>query len=233
MFWFAWASLTVSYRPTTLVLFKYYLGLHSCNCPGLYPLRWRHNERDGVSNHQRHDCLRNRLFKRRSNEKEKLRVTGLCVGISPVTGEFPAQRACNMENVSIWWRHHENVISWDAPHVYLLMRLNFKYPIFHTLFRQYIAVLMRHFCLPNMYIKQAWIWKILIKNKNTEKQDGNNKCCKYFHCIYDKTKKLLFMAFALDGSNVYYIVDIALRATQWTNLYFGWLLGRTANIQSV
>ena len=26
----------------------------------------------------------------------------------PVTGEFPAQRASNAENVSIWWRHHEN-----------------------------------------------------------------------------------------------------------------------------
>ena len=24
----------------------------------------------------------------------------------PVTGEFPAQRASNAENVSIWWRHH-------------------------------------------------------------------------------------------------------------------------------
>ena len=27
-------------------------------------------------------------------------------GISPVTGEFPAQRASNTEDVSIWWRHH-------------------------------------------------------------------------------------------------------------------------------
>ena len=26
-------------------------------------------------------------------------------GNSPATGEFPAQRACNAENVSIWWRH--------------------------------------------------------------------------------------------------------------------------------
>ena len=25
---------------------------------------------------------------------------------SPVTGEFPAQRTSNPENVSIWWRHH-------------------------------------------------------------------------------------------------------------------------------
>ena len=24
-----------------------------------------------------------------------------------ITGEFPAQRASNAENVSIWWRHHD------------------------------------------------------------------------------------------------------------------------------
>ena len=27
-------------------------------------------------------------------------------GNSPVTDEFPAQKASNAENVSIWWRHH-------------------------------------------------------------------------------------------------------------------------------
>ena len=41
---------------------------------------------------------------------QKLRVTGLCEGNSPMTGEFPAQRASNADNVSIWWRHHEIVI---------------------------------------------------------------------------------------------------------------------------
>ena len=70
------------------------------------PLRWRHNERDGVLNHQPHDCLLNRRFRRRSKKTSKLRVTGLWAGNSPVTGEFPAQRASNAENVSIWWRHH-------------------------------------------------------------------------------------------------------------------------------
>ena len=70
-------------------------------------LQWSHNERDGVSNHQPHDCLLNHLFRRRSKKTPKPRVTGLCVGNSPVTGEFPAQRASNTENVSIWWRHHE------------------------------------------------------------------------------------------------------------------------------
>ena len=39
-------------------------------------------------------------------EISKLCATGLCEGNSPVTGEFPAQRASNAENVSIRWRHH-------------------------------------------------------------------------------------------------------------------------------
>ena len=69
-------------------------------------LRWRHNDYAGVSNHQPHGCLLNRLFKRKSKKTSKLRVTGLCVGNSPGTGEFPAQKASYAENVSIWWRHH-------------------------------------------------------------------------------------------------------------------------------
>ena len=54
---------------------------------------------DGVSNDQLHDCLLNRLFRRRSNKTSKLRVTG----------EFPAQRASKGEIFSIWWRHHDSV----------------------------------------------------------------------------------------------------------------------------
>ena len=44
--------------------------------------------------------------RRRSKKTSKLHVTGLCERNSPVTGEFPAQRASNSENVPIWWRHH-------------------------------------------------------------------------------------------------------------------------------
>ena len=44
---------------------------------------WRHNDHDGVSNHQPHGCLLNRLFRRRSKKTSKLRVTGLCAGNSP------------------------------------------------------------------------------------------------------------------------------------------------------
>ena len=50
--------------------------------------------------------LLTRLFRRRSKKTSKLRVTGLCAGNSPGTGEFPTQMASNVENVSIWWRHH-------------------------------------------------------------------------------------------------------------------------------
>ena len=69
-------------------------------------LQWRHNGRDGISNHQPHHCLLNHLFRHRSKKTSKLRITGLCVGNSPVTGEFPTQMASNAENVSIWWCLH-------------------------------------------------------------------------------------------------------------------------------
>ena len=73
----------------------------------LNTLEWSHNGRDSVSNHQPRDCLYNRLSRRISTKASKIRVTGLCAGNSPGTGEFPAQRASNAENVFIWWRHHE------------------------------------------------------------------------------------------------------------------------------
>ena len=68
----------------------------------VHTLQWRHNGHDGVSNHQPYDCLLICLFRRRSKKTSRLRVTSLCVGNSPVTGEFSEQRASSAENVSIW-----------------------------------------------------------------------------------------------------------------------------------
>ena len=74
-----------------------------------------------VSNHQPYDCLLKLLFRPRSKETPKVRVTDLCAGNSPVTGEFPAQRASNAENVSIRWRHHVATVVvarlWWAMHI--------------------------------------------------------------------------------------------------------------------
>ena len=69
----------------------------------LRSLQWRYNGHDGISNYHPYHCLLNRLF---SGRTSKLRVTGLCEENSPVTGEFPTQRASNTENISIGWRHH-------------------------------------------------------------------------------------------------------------------------------
>ena len=82
----------------------------------IYTLQWRHDGRNSVSNHQSHDCLLNRLFRRWSKKTSKLRVTGLCEGNSPgTTGEFPAQMVSNAANVSISWRHHGEAINNDLP----------------------------------------------------------------------------------------------------------------------
>ena len=90
----------------------------------LLPLQC-HNGHDCVSNHQPHHCLLNRLFGRRSKKTSKLRVTGLCVGNSPGTGEFPIQMASNAENVSIWWRDH-SAFCWGFARVRL--HLMWGYP---------------------------------------------------------------------------------------------------------
>ena len=60
-------------------------------------LQWRHNEHDGVSNHQPHDCLLNRSFKAQIKENIKApRHWSLC---GEFTGDrwIPAQMASNAE----------------------------------------------------------------------------------------------------------------------------------------
>ena len=62
---------------------EYPISKHNLNDEPL--LQWCHNERDGVSNHQPHHCLLNRLFGLRSKKTSKLRDTGLCAANSPVS----------------------------------------------------------------------------------------------------------------------------------------------------
>ena len=84
-----------------------WMSIKSKTGPWFYfTLQLHHNGRSGVSNDQPHDCLLNRLFRRRSKKTSNLCFTGLCEGDSPVTGEFPTLMASNAENISIWLRHH-------------------------------------------------------------------------------------------------------------------------------
>ena len=79
-------------RPNGLVINITFTGriyTYTAKCS----LQWSHNGCDGVSNHQPHHCLLNRLFRRRSKKTPKLRVTGLCAGNSPVT-DGQQRRTC-------------------------------------------------------------------------------------------------------------------------------------------
>ena len=94
----------------------------------IVPLPWRHNKRDGVSNHRRLDYLLNHLFGHRSKKTSKPRVNGLCEGNSPVTSKFPAERANNDENVPIWWRHHVMMAA-EASYFILLTSYTYNFGI--------------------------------------------------------------------------------------------------------
>ena len=101
-----YASTDVCWHVTLLILMEKISFFGKSPEYNLKTLQGRHNDRNGVSNHRRLDRLPSRLSRRRSKKTSKLRVTGLCEGNSPVTGEFSAQRASNAENASIWWRRH-------------------------------------------------------------------------------------------------------------------------------
>ena len=92
------SNTSISPRVTDLGLCYTFVGdsndVHYANNQGT--LQWRLHECDGLSNHRRLLCLFNCWFRRRSEKTSKLRVTGLCVGNSPVTGKFRAQKANNV-----------------------------------------------------------------------------------------------------------------------------------------
>ena len=125
-----------------------------------HPLQWRH---------QSYDCLLNRLFKRRSKKTSKLRVTGLCAGNSPVTGEFPAQRASNAENVSIWWRHYRyvNGKAWHGMHMFEICWCDPK--LFHGAARIcwcfILNIHLQSHVLNKCYFFTVWFWRSRIFNK--------------------------------------------------------------------
>ena len=50
-------------------------------------------------------CLGADQIKRQSSAS-----LAFAMGIHQWVGEFPAQRASNAENVSIWWRHHIDMV---------------------------------------------------------------------------------------------------------------------------
>ena len=106
----------------------------------------------------------------------------LC-GESPVTGEFPAQRASNTENVSIWWCHHVMYYLLDAweqipvkcksnnksfPLKTMLFKMEFvKYPSFYTCLKVFavkLAPYKRGYSLINITDTQSGMDSIFFAN---------------------------------------------------------------------
>ena len=111
-----------------------------------------------------HDCLLNRLFRRRSKETPKLCVTGLYAGKSPGTGEFPAQMVSNAEHVSIWWRHHVTLkMQMNASLMYMSNLSNLfncvptKIPTKHEWYGHVLFLPISYQCGNNIMSNQYWI----------------------------------------------------------------------------
>ena len=105
---------------------NYFTGTRAISLLQTNTLQWRHDRRDGVSNHQPQDCLLNRLFWRRSKKTSKHRVTDPCAGNSPGPVNSPHKWPVTRKNVSIWWRHHDiamvtNCVLWGSNETEMIM----------------------------------------------------------------------------------------------------------------
>ena len=143
-------------------------------------LRWRHNDNAGVSNHQPHGCLLNRLFRRKSKKTSKLRVTGLCVGNSPGTGEFPAQMASYAENVSIWWRHHVA----DDPLVIVAAKLAYDTTaVLSWDVQNFVAIWPPITKLKQSIFYRNALGKLLVRQIPLLRVSNTTQLCKYIICL--------------------------------------------------
>ena len=91
----------------------YHMMLHAV----LESSQWRHNNHNGVSNHQPHGCLLNCLFRHRSEKTSKLRVTGLCAWNSPGPVNSPhkgpvTRKMFPFDDV-IMWQHGTWIRHWS------------------------------------------------------------------------------------------------------------------------
>ena len=102
----------------------------------------------------------NHLFRCRSKKTSKLSITSLCAGNSPVTGEFPAQRASNVENVSIRWRHHQYLqVSCALFCFQNLVRFNFVYVFMWFIYPYHSGLLHWHWgnhMIAPVPVKELW-----------------------------------------------------------------------------
>ena len=138
---------------TVTVLFVSLTKLHTEQT--LESLHWRHNEYVGVSNHQPHGYLLNRLLRRRSKKTSKLNVTGRGPVNSPhkwpvTRKKFPFDDVIMLwviwDAITLMWHHCNN---WLIIHHLLLVQYTF---LFETSYWRYCRYLKL-----NGYRNLCWI----------------------------------------------------------------------------
>ena len=67
--------------PFYVALWRHKAAMNQLFKVAMLSLQWRHKWRHGLSNHQPHDCLLNRLLRRRPKKTSKHCVTGFVRGI--------------------------------------------------------------------------------------------------------------------------------------------------------
>ena len=96
-----------------------------------------------------------------SKKTPKLRVTGLCEGNSPVTGEFPAQRTSNAENFSIRWRHH----------VIGIMAVTYLVKVFAVIVCEVLSCFLKgssksnSSCVSRLWLSVYYMYSNILRNK--------------------------------------------------------------------
>ena len=108
-------------------------------------LHWRHNDHDGVSNHQPHHCLLILLFRVMSRKTSKFRVTGLCVGNSPEPVNSPhkgpvTRKMFPFDDVimDIPYSNGNNLLLWSCLNSLAPGKLEWNFR--HVIFKQILVI---------------------------------------------------------------------------------------------
>ena len=120
-------------------------------------LQWRHNEHDGVSNHQPRDCLLNHLFRRNQRKNQTPRHWPLC---GEFTGDrwIPRLKGGNAEKGSTWWRHH---VATDHSMIILILlkHLNMLSATWQPFYSRILALIYHRFLLATALHS---LWSLII-----------------------------------------------------------------------
>ena len=114
------------------------------------PLQWRHNEREGISNHPRDDCLLSRWFRCRSKKISKIRVTGLCAGKSPVNSPYKGSVTRKMSPFDDVIMHHRK------------SETAYNYLIIETGWRLYVSDQGHHWFWLWLYITTVFLHGLIL-----------------------------------------------------------------------